>query len=563
MAEQAQLTKDFIFAEYIKCRKDPLYFISTYVYITHSVRGKILFSPYSFQKDLLEMFVNHRFSCILKGRQMGISTIVVGYIAWVMLFFQHKDIVLLSIKSDVTKDLISRVETIFMNLPDWLRPSRADGSAWNKMSIKLKETGSKLRATATTKSVGRSFAASLLIIDEAAFIANIDAIWTAVYPILSTGGDAIVLSTPNGASDWFCDTYTKGEQGLNEFKTMKLPYWLHPDYDEAWAEATKKNMTRRQFRQEHMCVFMGSGNNILDMEKIEQLHKPRIKEPIEKRYNNMLWIWEKPIINAEYIISSDTARGDGADYSTFSVIRKDPVTKRVIKCASFKGQASSNFFAAYLNDLGIEYNNALIIVENNQYGWSVLLELESTLNYPNIYYSMKGQDFNNFVNPNNPVYRRAMLNKEEKMVIGFTTSSKSRPLILDKYAIALEQDEFEFHSERQYKELQSWIWKDGRYDHEQNGHDDIIFADAIGNFCINQIERIDHFKQEGDAITQKFLALNQKIQKEKQPLPKKYGGKELYKKQTRVPMGRGMMIDLSQLYDMNRFGQDDDDENNN
>jgi hypothetical protein len=556
-----QITREYVLSEYIKCRKDPLYFISTYGYITHPVKGKIIFNPYEFQKDLLDMFINNRFSCILKGRQMGISTIVVGYIAWLMLFYQHKDIVFLSIKADVTKDMISRVETLLMNLPTWLKPSRSQGSSWNKMSIKLKETGSKIRATSTTKSVGRSFAASLLILDEAAFIPGIDIIWTSVYPILSTGGDAIVLSTPNGALGWFCDTYTKGEQGLNEFKTMRLPYNLHPDYNEKWATETQKNMTRRQFRQEHCCIFIGSGNNIVDLEKVELIHKPRIKQPIEMKYNSMFWIWEKPIRGIEYIVSSDTARGDGADFSTFSVLKKDPNSKKVIKVASFKGQASSLFFATYLNDVGLEYNNALIVVENNQYGWSVLLELESNLNYPNIYYSMKGHDFNNFVNPNNPIYRRAMLNKEEKMVIGFTTSVKSRPLILDKYAISIEQDEFEFYSERQYKELQGWVWKDGRYDHEQNGHDDIIFADAIGSFCINQIERVDHFKQEGDTIAKQFLALNKKIQEEKIPKAnKQYGGKDLYKKITRVPLGRGKMFDLSQLYDLNRFEKTEKDD---
>lgn len=156
------MTKEEIINEIIKCRQDPKYFIKNYVYISHPIKGKIPLKTYPFQDNVLDNFVDNRFNIIIKGRQMGVSTITLGYIGWVMLFYQEKEIVLLSIKSEVTKDLIARLQLLFDELPDWLRPKYLTK---NKTRIKL-HTGSRIKATATTKSVGRSFSASILIVDE-------------------------------------------------------------------------------------------------------------------------------------------------------------------------------------------------------------------------------------------------------------------------------------------------------------------------------------------------------------------------------------------------------------
>lgn len=551
------ITQEFILQECIRCRKDPKYFIHNYCYITHPVRGKIKFEEaYEFQDDLLDIFAENRFSIINKSRQMGISTIVIAYCAWLMLFFKYKEIVLLSIKSEVTKELIERIQFLFDSLPPWLKPNKkAKGATFNKTSITLAETGSSIKATSTTTSVGRSFSASLLIMDEAAFIRGIKTIWTSVYPILSTGGDAIVLSTPNGATDWFCDMFTKAKQGLNKFVAIELPYYLKPEFDEAWARETKANMTKRQFRQEHECAFLGSANNIIDVDIMKELHHPRLREPLRKLQNGFMYIYEEPIEGERYVIGSDVSRGDGEDYSTFSIKRKDKESGKLYSVATFKGLVQNNIFAGYLFEAGVMYNDALLCVENNSYGWSVLMELQN-LGYSNIYYSAKGQEFNTFINPESPAYRKALQHKETEMVIGFTTSSKTRPVILDKFAIAAENDKLEFYDERLEKEIQGWIWKDGRYDHEDGNHDDLIFAEAIGSFVLNQLEKIDYYDQKTDAIKKQFFAINKDIKDSKYKITEEMVKKtnfEKYKKQTRVPIANGITINLADMYDCNRF----------
>lgn len=372
-----------------------------------------------------------------------------------------------------------------------------------------------------------------------------ETIWESIFPVLSTGGDAIILSTPFGASGWFAETYTKAKLKLNDFNAIELPYWLHPDYDEKWAEAMKKTMPLRKFKQEYCCHLLGSGNTIVDLEKLDTNYSKKIKEPIEKRMSDMLWIWEVPIESEKYLLSSDVSRGDGSDFSTF-IITKISTGEQV---AEFKGQLSTDSFAAIIYENAYLYNQALVAVENNSYGWAVIMTLKNELKYTNIYYSQKGESFNEFINPFNSLSRR---NKTVDMVEGFTTSTKTRPIVFDKYATSIENNELQFYSERQYKELQSWIWKNGRYDHEDNAHDDIIMAGAIGNWLRTHLIKIDYFEEKSLNVQKLFNNVNKEENKKRNSV---YAGlsfkkKQMIEQQKYAKVG-DMIINLEDLHNKN------------
>ena len=84
--KKKQSLKEIVALEYKKCALDPVYFMRKYCKIQHPVRGKILFNLYDFQEDLLKDLHEHRFNIILKGRQLGISTISAAYALWKMTF---------------------------------------------------------------------------------------------------------------------------------------------------------------------------------------------------------------------------------------------------------------------------------------------------------------------------------------------------------------------------------------------------------------------------------------------------------------------------------------------
>ena len=145
--------------------------------------------------------MKHDYNIVLKARQLGLSTLTAGYSLWMMLFHEDKNILVIATKQEVAKNLVTKVRVMHKELPKWLKQGCAED---NKLSLRY-NNGSQIKAISSTGEAGRSEALSLLIIDEAAFIKNIDEIWTAAQSTLSTGGKCIALSTPNGMG---CLLYT-------------------------------------------------------------------------------------------------------------------------------------------------------------------------------------------------------------------------------------------------------------------------------------------------------------------------------------------------------------------
>ena len=61
--------------EYVKCRKDPIYFIKKYGKIRHPTKGLLPFSLWDFQEDALQDFLDKSYNIVLKARQLGLSTL--------------------------------------------------------------------------------------------------------------------------------------------------------------------------------------------------------------------------------------------------------------------------------------------------------------------------------------------------------------------------------------------------------------------------------------------------------------------------------------------------------
>lgn len=224
--------RDLIKAEYKRCLEDPIYFMKKYVKIQHPIRGTVSFDLYPFQEKALGDLVKFDLNIVLKSRQMGISTLTAAYSVWLMTFFSDKNILIISITQETAKEIVTKVRFANDNLPAWLKVACVED---NRLSLRLKN-GSAIKAVSSAGTAGRSAALSLLIIDEAAFIDNIEEIWLSAQYTLSTGGRAIVLSTPNGVGNFFHKTWVAAEAGENEFNTIKLPWHLHPERDQAWRD---------------------------------------------------------------------------------------------------------------------------------------------------------------------------------------------------------------------------------------------------------------------------------------------------------------------------------------
>ena len=458
-----QLDKKQRVKEILKCGKDPSYFLNTYARISHPMHGLILFDTYDFQDELLKEFNDYRFNVIVKARQLGISTITAGYIVWMMLFHRDKAILVMATKFATAGNLVKKVKNIMRNLPDWLKIATI--SVDNRTSFEL-SNGSSIKATSTSGDAGRSEALSLLVLDEAAHIEGLDELWTGLYPTLSTGGRCIALSTPNGVGNWFHKTCVDAEAAANNFHLTTLPWDVHPDRDEEWYRKETRNMSKRQIAQELACNFNTSGETVIDPECMEWL-LAEVKEPKYRTgFDRNFWIWEEFDPTCNYLLVADVSRGDGADYSTFQLIKLE-----TLEClGEYQGKPTIDMYANMLNSIGREFGTCMIVVENNNIGFSVLEKLINEHQYPNVYHSVKST--HEYVEQ----YQAEYMNS---VIPGFTTSMKTRPLIIAKLEEFIRNKLIKVYSSRTVNEMKTFIWRNGKPQAMKGYNDDLIMALAI------------------------------------------------------------------------------------
>jgi hypothetical protein len=483
--------KDIIKEEYKKCLLDPVHFMKKYCQIQHPQKGKIPFHLYPFQERALRDLRDHDYNVILKSRQLGISTLSAGYALWLMTFFNDKNILVIATKQEVAKNLVLKVKVMYENLPSWLKlPATED----NKLSLRL-NNGSQIKATSSSGDSGRSEALSLLIIDEAAFISNVEEIWISAQQTLATGGGAIILSTPNGTGNFFHQTWVGAEEGTNQFNTIRLHWSVHPDRDQAWRDKQDGLLGSKGAAQECDCDFISSGQTVIEGALLQWYEQTSVQDPIEKRgIDGNLWIWEQPDYTRDYIVVADVARGDGGDYSAFHVLDVESITQ----VAEYKGQMSTKDYGNLLVNIATEYNDALLVIENANVGWASI-QVAIDRQYKNIYYSPKDGGISDV---SQQLARYVDLKDTSQMTPGFTTSSRTRPLVISKLDTYMRERIPVIRSKRLIAELFVFIWNGSRAEAQRGYNDDLTMA-----FCITLWIRDTALKlrQQGMELNRKTL----------------------------------------------------------
>jgi len=483
--------KEIIRSEYTKCAADPVYFMRKYCYIQHPKKGKILFHLYPFQEKSLVDLKTHDYNIILKSRQLGISTLTAGYALWLMTFHQDKNILVIATTQEVAKNLVTKVRVMYENLPSWLKPIAIED---NKLSLRFKN-GSQIKAVSSASTSGRSEALSLLIIDEAAFIDRIEEIWGSAQQTLATGGQAIILSTPNGTGNFFHKTWAGAEERSNPFNTIKLHWTVHPERNESWRKRQDELLGPRMAAQECDCDFVSSGATVVEGAILKWYEETYIKDPESRRgFDGNLWIWNYPDYNKTYVVVADVARGDSSDHSAFHVL--DVTTMEQV--AEYKGQLSTKDYGNMLVGIATEYNDAMLVIENANIGWATIQQVIDR-GYKNLYYSSRETGF---AEVNQQLARQTDLRDQSQLVPGFTTSSRTRPLIISKLEEYMREQLPIIRSKRLIQELYTFIWKGSRAESQDGYNDDLVMSFGIALWIRDTAIRL---KQEGMDLNRKAL----------------------------------------------------------
>jgi len=491
------MEKQELLKEFKRCAEDPIYFISKYVRVTHPVRGLVPFKLYPFQHRILEDLENYRFNILRKFRQAGCTTIAASYSLWMVIFQKHKSVIILSKGDSESTEVLDRIKLMYEELPEFLKPGIAED---NKHNMKLK-TGSVIKSRPSGKQSGRSLAGSFLIIDEAAFIDSIDTIWAAVYPIISTGGRAFVLSTVNGIGNWYHDVYQAAVNGENSFHPIDIRWQEHPEYHYnpdyenlyegmrekgldiySWEKTTKKNLPTKQWLQEYECSFLGTGETFVEGDILKQLSQ-QTSEDYYTKHNNRMRVWQEPQPQYNYMISCDTSLGRDRDYSAFHIIN---MYNGQQVAEFYSNRTPINDFAKIISTEGMLYNIAHVICERNTIGNNLIDWLYNMYEYENLWADEKGD-------------------------LGFQVTAKNRDSILASLEEAIRTDLIKINSTRTCDELMTFIITDtGRVQAERGHHDDLVmslalavtaYKDLIDTSPIDFVSRVD--KMEAPAMPSK------------------------------------------------------------
>lgn len=448
------MTNDEIRDEIRKCAEDPIYFIKKYIYIIHPIKGRIPFNLFRFQERLLREVMANRFSITRKFRQAGITTICAAYSVWYAIFKKNKNIVVVSIGERESKDFLDRAKEMYYDLPAWLRPKAITENAH---TLKL-STGSVIKSQPA--GAGRGQPVSILIVDEAAFIDNMEEYWKAVYPTVSTGGEVVMISTVNGMGNLYYDIYRKAELKQNEFHIIRIHWQEHPDYNEQWAKVTRANLGEKGWLQEVEGEFLGTGDTFIETDTLREIRDHTSSDYYEKYYR-MMRVWKDPEPYAQYLITADASYGRGRDHSAFHVINL--YTGEQV-AEFYSNTVSLPDFAKYIAQEGMNYNMAAVAPERNVLGTELIRCLFEDHEYDNMWMDQKG-DF------------------------GFLVNAKNKETLLTYLQDKLANSKLKINSKRTFDELSTFIISNsGKLEAEKGHHDDLVLSLALAAFIMEEIQ---------------------------------------------------------------------------
>ena len=381
--------------ELAKCAEDPVYFIDNYCYIVTLDHGIQPFKLYDCQKKKVQLIHENRKVILMEGRQQGKTTTSAAYILWYTLFQESKSVAILANKSSTAREIISRYQLMFENLPPWMQQGV---KTWNKGDIEL-ENGSIVFTSATTASGIRGKSVNMLYIDEAAIIPNniADAFFTAVYPVISAGQTTKILitSTPLGYNH-FWKFWNDAVNKNNDFVPMFIPYWEIPGRDEKWAQEQKRQLGDLKYNQEVLCKFLGSSLTLINSDTIEFMSTcPTVyskdgldlyEYPVKGERNDNEELVKKP---HTYVIVADTAKGVGGDYSAFVILDVTQVPYKLV--GKYRdNKIAPMLYPTVIHKVAKDFNMAYVLIESNS-SEQVAHILYNEMEYENILFVTRGK----------------------------------------------------------------------------------------------------------------------------------------------------------------------------
>jgi hypothetical protein len=444
-----------------------LYFMDNFFMIQHPTRGAMQYHPWDYQERLIETYHKYRFSISLMPRQTGKSTSAAGYLLWYAMFVPDSTILIAAHKYAGAQEIMQRIRYAYENCPNHIK---AGVVTYNKGSLDF-DNGSRIISATTTENTGRGLSISLLYLDEFAFVRPTIAseFWTSITPTLSTGGKAIITSTPNSDEDQFALIWKQANKtedefgnqtdvGVNGFRAYRAYWSEHPERDETWAREMRAQLGDERFRREMDCEFIIADETLISPVALFELEGT---EPIYK-LGQVRW-YKKPSKGNIYVIGLDPSLGTGGDPAAIQIFEANTTTQvgewKHNQTAIPEQVRLMKQITDYIVELTKEPNNIYYSIENNSIGEAALISLQEygEHNIPGTFLTETGV-------------------KKRK---GYNTTQKSKLAACAKFKHLVESKKMKINSKSLVTELKNFVAVSGSYKAKAGETDDLVMSSLL------------------------------------------------------------------------------------
>jgi hypothetical protein len=509
-------SKEQLIIEVTKCMRNTPYALRTYLQTyDNTVQRYVPLDLFPDQVKLIEDYDQYNENIALKYRQAGVSTVTAAWVSKRIVFANKnkpEKILIIANKLETAVEMANKVRSFTEQWPSWVGVTFSQEKN-SQRHFKLTNS-CEVKAVATSKDALRGYTPTTLIFDEAAYIEADGDFWAACMASLSTGGKVIVVSTPNGYDPIYYEIYDQALRNYNEFKITEMFWFRDPRYTKdlymvktkdlvhyllnkeeyskddivdlsnenpydrnleivtdlmnkgykpcsSWFEGMVKKLKfdRRKIAQELECNFLGSGDNVFDSDLTQNIAKNMLREPQAKLMGGSLWIFKEPVNGHKYIMGVDVSRGDSEDFSSIEIIDFDE-REQVLE---YVGKIPPDVLAEIAYKWGGMYNAYCVVDLTGGMGVSTARKMQE-MNYSSGFY-IDGVDTSN---------KWKYDPKANDKIPGINFNSK-RVQIIAAFEEAVRHG-FKVYSSRLYNEMNTFIYINGRPDHQKGHHDDCIMG---------------------------------------------------------------------------------------
>jgi hypothetical protein len=438
------------------------------------------------QVSLIEDYENFNENIALKYRQAGVSTVTAAWASKKLVFAKKtkpEKILIIANKLDTAVEMANKIRGFTEQWPQWV----GVGFSQEKNSqrhFKL-TNGCEVKAVATSKDALRGYTPTILVFDEAAYIEADSDFWAACMASLSTGGKVIVVSTPNGYDQIYYEIYDQSLRGMNEFKISEMFWYRDPRYTKDLYMVKTNDLvhfllnreeystsdiidlsTDKPYERDHKIVddyikngYKPSSSWFESMVKKLKFDRRKVAQELECNL-----IWKEPVVGHKYVMGVDVSRGDSEDFSCIEIIDFDE-QEQVLEYVS---KVPPDVVAEIAYKWGTMYDAFCVIDLTGGMGVSTARKMQE-LNYKNLY-------VDNIETTNKWKWDP----KINERIPGINFNSK-RVQIIASFEESVRHG-FKVRSHRLYNEMNTFIYINGRPDHQKGHHDDCIMGISMATY---------------------------------------------------------------------------------